>query len=416
MRRWSLLVAVFVTAAISLSASEPPVFYYVDDDAAPGGNGSVLQPFHNLPEAIAAARAASGFVTIRVAPGDYPLADTLVIDRSIDLRGSTEQFTDADAWPTGAVVPGTATRVFASNPVLTRLMLVDHGDESVLRTVSVRGFVFEGTTSGISIQLDRVQGYWIADNVFTAPALYGLQSVASSGRVSGNYFGGVGTGAVFAGGYAESPSEILFDGNRAVNNANGGVTLNGASINIPELGDELNAIVRDNDLSYNTGNQGFGLRAFILRRDLSAPGSEQSSGNVYAEIAGNRLVGNRVGVYLDAGFPYRRVNGVCDNRVYSGTMNFRFVRNTLTGSTMTGSLITFTRNLAALDSALLPQYQYLHGASFMISDRDGSLSDAWIDHPAADPVLGPCAGDATHEPLGNLLIYNGQVQPNGRNF
>jgi len=40
--------------------------------------------------------------------------------------------------------------------------------------------------------------------------------------------------------------------------------LNGASINIPELGDELNAIVRDNDLSENIGNQGFGLRVFIL--------------------------------------------------------------------------------------------------------------------------------------------------------
>jgi hypothetical protein len=416
MRRWSLIAAMIVIATISLSASEPPVFIYVDDDAAPGGNGSALLPFNNLADAVAMARAVSGFVTVRVAPGDYLLTDTLVIDRSIDLRGSTDQIYDADGWPTGAVVPGTATRVFSPNGALTKLIAVDHGDGAVLRTVSIRGFLFDGTPSGTTMLLNRVQGYWIADNVFSGPAIYGLQSVASSGHASGNYFSGVGTGAIFAGGYPESPSEVLFDGNRAVNNSTGGVVLSGASINIPELGDELNAIVRDNDLSNNVGNQGFGLRALIVRRDANVLGSTQSSANVYAEITGNRLVGNRVGVFIDAGFPYRRVDGGCDSRVYSGTMNLRFVRNTLSGSSLTSSLITFTRNTAAINPALLPQAQYLHGASVMISDRDGSLADAWIDHPATDPVIGPCPGDATHEPLGNLLVYNGQVQPNGRNY
>ena len=58
-----------------------------------------------------------------------------------------------------------------------------------------------------------------------------------------------------------------------------------------------------------------------------------------------------------------------------------------------------------------PLWQYLHGATFSISDRDGTLADALIDHPAADPFVGPCPGDATREPLGNTLIYNGQVIP-----
>jgi hypothetical protein len=194
------------------------------------------------------------------------------------------------------------------------------------------------------------------------------------------------------------------------------VLLNGGSFNIPELGDEVNAIVRDNDLSDNTGNQGFGLRAFVLRRDLGAPGDSQSSASVIALVQGNRMVGNRVAVYIDAGFPYRRVGTTCDSRVYSGLIYLRFEGNTLSGSLLRSGLVTFTRSLAALSPTTLPQWQYLHDASFTISDHDGILAGAWIDHPANDPFLGPCPADATHETLGNVLIYNGLVLPNGRNF
>jgi hypothetical protein len=141
--------------------------------------------------------------------------------------------------------------------------------------------------------------------------------------------------------------------------------LNGASINIPELGDELDVVVRGNDLSSNTEPASlniFGLRLFILRLGLGAPGDSQSSARIEALVQ------------------------------------------------------TFTRNTAALNPAMLPQWQYLHGATFVIADRDGTLANAWIDHPESDPFLGPCAGNATPESLGNVLIYNGVVVPNGRNF
>jgi hypothetical protein len=72
--------------------------------------------------------------------------------------------------------------------------------------------------------------------------------------------------------------------------------------------------------------------------------------------------------------------------------------------------------MAALNPAVLGQWQYLHGATYTISDPNGALADAWIDHPETDPFLGPCAGDATNEALGNILIYNGAVLPYGRNF
>jgi hypothetical protein len=241
-----------------------------------------------------------------------------------------------------------------------------------------------------------------------------MQSIASSGRVTGNHFSGANTGAVFAGGYPASPSTVVFAGNRSVRNTLGGVLLIGASADIPELGDALDAIVRDNDLSDNSfnPNQGFGLRVFILRRDPSS----QSSSHVHALVEDNRINGNRIGITIDAGFPYRRVGTVCDTRVYSGEIDLTLAGNTVAGSLLTPGLVTFTRSTAALTPSMLPQWQYLHAATFVISDRDGTLADAWIDHPASDPFLGPCPGDAAPEPLENALIYNGVALPNGRNF
>ena len=416
MRRWSVALGIALLAATVLSAAEPPVIIHVDDDAAPGGNGTLLMPFNNLPDAVAAANGQAGFVTIKVAPGDYPLSEPLVIDRAVDLRGATEQLFDNESWPSGAYASSTASRIYSTNPSMMRLIQVGRSDGSVLRTVSIRGFVFDGTATGASVQLARVQGYWIAENIFRAPALFGVQSVASSGRVSANYFSGLGTGAMLAGGYEDSPSEVLFEFNRAVNNTVGGLQLNGSSTGIPELGDELNVTVRGNDLSNNTGNQGFGLRAFVLRRDPRAPGNAQSEASVSAVVLENRFAGNRIGVVLDAGFPYRQSEGGCDPRTFSGTLNLRLLGNTLSGSSLSSSLITFTRSSTGLSPSTLSQFQYLHGGTYNISDRDGILSEAWIDHPAADPFLGPCAADAVHEPLNNLLIYNGQVLPFGRNY
>jgi hypothetical protein len=313
-------------------------------------------------------------------------------------------------------VEGTATRLFASSPTLTRVVLVDRGDATVIGDVNIRGFVIEGAAAGISILLNRAQGYWIGNNVFRAPANFAMQSVASSGRVTGNHVRGVGTGAIFTGGYPESPSHVVFQGNRVVDNGIGGVLLNGASINIPELGDEVHAVVRDNDLSRNIGAQGFGFRAFILRRDLGLPGDTQSSSSVFGVVQGNRMVGNTIGILIDAGFPSRRVGATCDARVYSGRMDLRFVSNTVSGNLQRSALVTLTRSMAALNPAVLGQWQYLHGATYTISDPNGALADAWIDHPETDPFLGPCAGDATNEALGNILIYNGAVLPYGRNF
>jgi hypothetical protein len=416
-----LSIAIFVALAALATPAQAAAsrVIHVDVDAARGGNGSARSPYNNLKDALADARTTSAAVVINVAPGDYAIESPLVIDRSLDLRGSSVLIEDVGGWPTGAVAQGTETRIVGTGSLGTQpLVAVGRSDGVVIREVGIRGFVFNGTPLGIEVILTRVQDYTVQANVFRAPAFLGMQSIASSGRVAGNYFSGVGTGAILAGGYSASPSTVTFTGNRAVHNNLGGVLLNGASIGIPELGDELDAVIRNNDLSNNTltPNFSFGVRLFILRRDLGAPGDSQSAANIHALLQGNRLAGNEIGLSVDAGFPYRRVGTTCDPRVYSGQIDLTLEGNTLTGSLLAPALVTFTRNAAALNPATLPQWQYLHGATFTIIDRQGSLADSWIDHPERDPFLGPCVGDAVNEPLGNILHYNGVDLPNGRNF
>jgi hypothetical protein len=188
----------------------------------------------------------------------------------------------------------------------------------------------------------------------------------------------------------------------------------GTGNSIPDFGDELTAVVSGNDLSDNTANSktSFGFRIGVL----GEPAPQQSSARVHALVQGNRIVGNTLGVTIDAGFPYRTVNGVCDPRTFSGEIHATFIGNTVAGSLLTPALVTFTRNQAALNPALLSLWQYLHNATFTIDDRDGTVANALIDHPAFDPFLGPCPADATHEPLGNTLIYNNLVVPNDRIF
>jgi hypothetical protein len=390
----------------------------VDADAPAGGDGSARFPFHDLQDAVLAAAATSAPVIIKVRPGEYALTQPLIVERSfMELRGSTELVEGDDGLPTGQAVPGTETRIIAATPSLSQSLFVvgRTGIGPLLRDVTISGFIFSGATGATEVLLDRVQNFEVRGNIFAAPASAGLRSEASSGRALGNYASGVGAGLLAYGGYAESPSNVVITGNRSVHNNNGGLALVGASIDLPELGDELTAVVRGNDLSDNTARAGF---SFGLR--IAAPGGPtlgaQSSARVHALVEGNRIAGNALGVTLDAGFPSRLLNGACDPRTFSGDVDATFTGNTVTGSVLTQALVTFTRNQAALHQALLSQWQYLHGATFTIDDRDGTLANAWIDHPESDPFLGPCPGDATHELLGNTLIYNGAVVPNDRHF
>jgi hypothetical protein len=304
----ALMFVLTLLAAASVHTASGLI--YVDDNAAAGGDRSVSRPYNNLKDAFAAARTAAGAVVVQVAPGVYPVDASLVIDRPMTVRGASVLVQGTDGWPTGDVVPGSETRITGS-PLLNAdpLISVGRADGVIVSGVTIGGFAFQGTDDGIEVYIARVQRFVVQKNVFRAPASLGMQSVASTGVASGNYFSGAGTGAIFTGGYPASPSNVTFTGNRSTANTLGGVLLNGASIGIPELGDQLYTVVRNNDLSGNTAtpNFSFGLRLYILRRDLGAPGDLQSEGNIHAVVQNNRIVGNEMGLSIDAGFPYRSV-------------------------------------------------------------------------------------------------------------
>jgi hypothetical protein len=426
-RTIALAVATAALATSVYAASTPPVIH-VDDDAAAGGDGSARLPFNTLVDALSAANGIAGSVVIEVAPGVYRFDHSLVIERPLELRGSSVPVFGPDGLPTGDVVPATETRLVGTDALGTDslgsdpLISVGRTDGVVISGVTISGFILSATTASNDVLLTRVQNYSIQNNVFLPPGNFGMHSIASSGVVTGNFFTGISTGAIFSGGYAASPSSVVFQGNRAVKNILGGVLLNGASLGIPELGEQLLAKVQNNDLSGNIAVPGFsfGIRIFILRRDLGLPGDTQSEGHVHASVTGNRIVGNEMGFSIDAGFPYRKVQTprgpVCDARVYSGSIDLSLSGNTVAGSRLTPALITFTRSTGALDPSTLPLWQYLHGATYTIADPENILAGALIDHPDTDPFVGPCPADATHENLSNLLRYNGQVLPHGRNF
>ena len=355
-------------------------------------------------------------------PGVYPVSETITIDFPVDLIGSNVLELDSSGWPTGVVRNGTATVVEGSAALgASALVSIGRTDGAVVTAVNVRGFTFVGSPGGGNdVNLNQVQDFTLTGNVVTGPSGVtttneGISPVASSGLIVGNYISGMGCGNCLRAGYPASPASIVFSGNRSVQNRNAGLLLGGASYGIPEAGDQLSVLVSGNDISNNTGSSSdVGLRIFVIRKD---PPDTQSDGNVQAIILGNRLVGNQIGVSLDAGFPYRQTaipppNGplTCDTRVFTGTLDVTFLGNTLSGSLLMPALVSFTRAQTTLSPATVSSWQYLHNATYSIVDPQETLAGYTKDNPSADPFVGGlCAADTVHEPLNNTLIYNGAV-------
>ncbi len=388
-----------------------PRIIYVNDNAAPGGNGVTPRfAYRNVPEALAEAKTISGPVIIDVAPGEYLVDSTLVIDRSLVLRGATVLVKDDQDFPTSDIEQGTTTRIEASASLgLEPLISVGRSDGKVVRGVTVRGFVLKHADfGGTELTIRRVQDFDVRGNKFRAPGRFGVETIASSGRIVGNHFNGIQTGAILAAGYRASPSNVLFKGNRSVDNGLGGVLLVGSSVWIPELGNQLDAVVRNNDLSRNE----FGMRLFVIFREPGMPGDTQETGHIRARARGNQLHDNVAGFLLDAGFPFRfdPRDLSCDPRTYRGSIDLDLADNSVSGN-LIDSWIVFTRWPGATDD---PFWRYLHSTTYKITDPQGIFDQAWIDHPERDPIIGPCHGDAIDERLKNVLIINGgEVPPYG---
>jgi hypothetical protein len=270
----------------------------------------------------------------------------------------------------------------------------------------------------------RAQDFTVAGNVIKGlpQSGFGINSQASSGAIAGNYVEKFTCGTCVTAGYIGSPAAVQIIGNRIVQNRAAGLILAGSTVldlpgvpSIPEPGDQMYAIVRNNDLSLNSSSSaaGFGIRVFMIRRTFP---DAQSSGDVQALIQDNRIDGNYIGISIDAGFPFRQIGAgadkVCDTRVYSGRFHLNLLGNQISNSLRSPGVISFTRFNATLNPTQRPQWQYLHDADFTIVDPQEGLAGSIVDNPALDPFVDSfCAADTTPEALGNSLRYNGRLVP-----
>lgn len=403
-------------ACLATLAAAPKVTVHVDDDAAPGGNGSRRAPFRTVEAAVALANSLGERTTIKVAPGTYEVATSLVLTAPVALRGSTEWLI-AGGGPTGQALAGTETRIIGAASLGGSPMLVVGAPGRVLDGVAISGVIFETSAAiGGLLEIRRVQNLTVHDNLFigtgsAAGSTPGLSTFASSGAIHDVYMTGLLGGAFLAAGYTDSPAVISFHDNRSVRNQNG-LLLTGTSDGIPEPGDHLDVDVHDNDLSDNALNAAFsaGIR-ILLKGNEGLPGGTAglSAGRVTGRIHDNRVADNTTGIVIDAGFPYRRIPGTssCDTRTFSGRVELSFHDNSLVGNTWP-PLITLTRFQAVGNATLGARFQFLHDAAYVIDDPGNLFAAARIDNPANDPYVGgPCAADVQSEALNNVLFVNG---------
>lgn len=394
---------------------------HVDDNAPPGGDGSPANPFNNLPDAVDHAGGLGGDIRILIAAGEYELTETLEIDFPVVMQGANVMGDDATGWPSGLVAPGTET-VILSTAALGMNTLVKVGSETgpvINGLVAFRNLTFDlGPNFANALHIVKTQDFDVRRCLFRGedPNI-GIFPVASSGDIADNHLS-VGAGISVNAGTPGSPARVQVTGNRAVGNSFGGLLLNGSGFDLPETNaDQLDVEVTDNDLSDNAGGTRFGIRVFLIRRDPGSPGDDQDTGNVTALIEDNRIVGNGIGMTIDAGFPFRNFGGtpptMCDPRVYHGSFDLDLNGNDLSGSLFAPALISFTRSNVFFDpSGELPFWQYLHDTTYTISDPDESLDGFLLDHPSNDPFVGGACMEDVQEQLNNQLVYNGAPVPN----
>jgi hypothetical protein len=257
-----------------------------------------------------------------------------------------------------------------------------------------------------AVLIEEGEDFTVRGNYVTGGTFVGIYTVASTGKIEGNYITQVGCGTCLGPGSFSSPAAVVFRGNRSVNNFFGGVLLLGGGTSNADY-DALSAVVEGNDLSDNntnpTAGQGFGVRVMVVRHDL--PADRGTSGNVTAAISNNRITNNKIGVLVDAGFPYRTFDGRTDRRLHSGTLSLSLTGNEVVANRMAPALISFTRSTAALTPAqLTTSWKYLERSTFDITDIDDNLAGYRLDHPPTDCIDG--------RTLGNVLRINGGLVPN----
>ncbi len=436
---------------------------YVDAAAKENGDGSREHPFWRITDGIVAARTLRQHdhhhrITLRVLPGTYvgsfdqghlagdPRLEMLPIILNVSnlsVEGGTELEEDVDGLPTGTYRPESETLLALEvcQPACplargrTLLLIAATNDGMAGNRVSVRGLVIDGRSEGITeavgfgIFADRVTDFSIHHNLLRRCG-GGFASRMASGTLEANVcLNNNNIGFFVTGGNLAHPASAVLRRNRSTQNAGGaslfavanfvGLVLGANTLmleplqmiydrNNPEdvrnIPDQLEATVEGNDFSENHLLIATGLRCTFYPpiHYTTMDATQPITGTLNVNVRDNRLHRNGDhGITIDAGFSNRS-----DPRELTGRFEGTFENNALIDNGRNTSLMGFTNRDASTGLGSRQDYKYMQESTFQVADLDGELEGFDYDHPLEDPFDGSPV-------VGNVLIVNGQVQPNG---
>ncbi len=120
-------------------------------------------------------------------------------------------------------------------------------------------------------------------------------------------------------------------------------------------------------------------------------------GTLSVAVRGNRLNRNaNYGLIVDPGSSDRSTP-----RELTGMFQGAFEQNALIGNGRNTAMFAFTNSLG-----IRGNFKYMQHSTYQVADLDGGLEGFDYDHPLNDPFDGSPV-------VGNVIIYNGTLQPNG---
>lgn len=462
-RRISLLTAItLLVLVLPMLLAQPALAehrtLYVDAAATQNGDGSRHRPFWRITDAVVRARALrqedgdeqEKRIVIHVRPGTYvgsydrdhlagnPRLELLPIILNVSdlsLEGRTELDEDSDGLPTGTYPHESETLLTTDRPLTggqMLLLIATTTDGMAGNRVSVNGFVMDAqdlvpANTGFDIYADRVSAFSIHHTLLQHGGTAGGGTRLASGIFEANFLApNIDVGVFINGGSMVHPASVTVRRNRSIGNVGGTtVTAVGSLVtldlgtnplmleplqmiydrNNPEdvrnIPDTLEATIEGNDFS---DNQFFGLRCFFYPPSLytTVDVTQPITAFLHVTVRDNRLNRNADhGIDVDAAFASRNYT-----RQLTGMFEGTFEHNALIDNGRNAGLFTFTHKGASLGYQPRNLWKYMQESTWQVVDLDGELAGFDYDHPLNDPF-----DDSSV--VGNMLIYNGEVQPNG---
>ncbi len=162
--------------------------------------------------------------------------------------------------------------------------------------------------------------------------------------------------------------------------------------------------IEGNDFSDNRIGTATGLRCSFYPsfNYTTADATQPITGSLNVTVRNNRFNRNdNYGIMVDEGFISRS-----NPRQHMGTFEGTFERNALIDNGRNASVFGFTFANASMGLQPRKDAKYMQESTLQVDDLDGELEGFDFDHPLNDPFDGSPV-------VGNVLIYNGEVQPNG---